>query len=44
MPVSDFMSRAARRIRERTGCEVPCDTPEAFLRAGADLGLLRIEA
>jgi hypothetical protein len=39
-----FMRRAARRIRERTGQEVPCDTPEAFLRAGATLGLLRIEA
>jgi tetratricopeptide (TPR) repeat protein len=42
--LSAFMRRAARRIRERTGHEVPCDNPEAFLRAGATLGLLRIEA
>jgi len=42
--VQAFMRRAAMRIRERTGREIPCDTAEAFLRAGADLGLLRIEA
>jgi Flp pilus assembly protein TadD len=42
--LSAFMRRAARRIRERTGHEVPCDSPEAFIRAGATLGLLRIEA
>jgi Flp pilus assembly protein TadD len=43
VPVSVFMRRTARRIRERTGQEVPCDSPEAFLKAGATLGLLRIE-
>jgi hypothetical protein len=43
-PVASFMHRAARQIRERTGEVLPCDTPEAFLRAGARLGLLRIEA
>lgn len=44
VPLTTFMRRAAVRIRERTGCEVPCETPEAFVRAGARLGLLRIEA
>jgi Flp pilus assembly protein TadD len=43
-PLASFMHRAARQIRERTGAELPCDTPEAFLRAGARIGLLRIEA
>jgi Flp pilus assembly protein TadD len=44
MSLGVFMRRAARQIRERTGRVVPCDTTEAFLRAGARLGLLRIEA
>ena len=43
MPVMTFMRRTARQIRERTGGDLPCDTPEAFVRAGARLGLLRIE-
>jgi Flp pilus assembly protein TadD len=43
LPVATFMRRTARQIRERTGRELPCDTPEAFVRAGARLGLLRIE-
>ncbi len=38
-----YMRRAARALRERTGSELPCDTPEAFVRAGARLGILRIE-
>jgi Flp pilus assembly protein TadD len=42
--VAAFMRRAARQIRERTGRDVPCDSAEAFLRAGARLGLLHIEA
>ena len=42
--LSAFMRRAARQIRERTGRVVPCDSAEEFLRAGARLGLLRIEA
>jgi Flp pilus assembly protein TadD len=43
LPLSVYMRRAARRIGERTGRSVPCDSAEAFLRAGARLGLLRIE-
>lgn len=42
--VSVFMRRAARQIRERTGRDVPTDSAEAFVKAGARLGLLRIEA
>ena len=38
-----FMRRAARQIRERTGRDVPCTTAEAFLKAGARMGLLKIE-
>jgi Flp pilus assembly protein TadD len=38
-----FMRRAARQIRERTGRDVPCGTAEAFLKAGARMGLLKIE-
>jgi Flp pilus assembly protein TadD len=38
-----FMRRAARQIRERTGRDVPCNTAEAFLKAGARMGLLKIE-
>jgi Flp pilus assembly protein TadD len=38
-----FMHRAAAAVRERTGWEIPTDTPEAFVRAGARIGLLRIE-
>lgn len=43
LQVSVFMRRAARQIRERTGGVVPTDSAEAFVRAGARLGLLRIE-
>ena len=43
-PLSAFMRRAARAVRERTGADLPCDTAEAFLRAGARIGLLRIES
>lgn len=38
-----FMVRSAARIRRRTGETVPCDSAEAFLRAGERIGLLRIE-
>jgi len=41
--VAAFMRRAARQIRERTGREVPCNSAEAFLKAGARMGLLHIE-
>jgi len=44
LQVSVFMRRAARQIRERTGGVVPTDSAEAFVRAGARLGLLHIEA
>ncbi|HEX8697102.1 MAG TPA: tetratricopeptide repeat protein [Longimicrobium sp.] len=44
LPLSVYMRRAARQIRERTGRTIPCDSAEAFLRAGARLGLLRIES
>jgi Flp pilus assembly protein TadD len=44
LPLSLFMRRAARQIRERTGRTVPCDSAEAFVKAGARLGLLNIEA
>jgi len=44
LQVSVFMRRAARQIRERTGRTVPTDTAEAFVKAGARLGLLRIES
>ncbi|HYI84168.1 MAG TPA: hypothetical protein VEX11_13270, partial [Acetobacteraceae bacterium] len=44
LPLSVFMRRAARQIRERTGRTVPTDTAEAFVKAGARLGLLHIEA
>jgi hypothetical protein len=37
------MRRAARQIRERTGRDVPCHSAEAFLKAGARMGLLQIE-
>lgn len=43
-PLAVFMRRAARAVRERTGVELPCDTPEAFVRGGDRLGLLRIES
>ncbi|HYR10547.1 MAG TPA: hypothetical protein VEQ60_22415, partial [Longimicrobium sp.] len=41
--LSSFMRRAARQIRERTGTEVPFHSAEAFLKAGARMGLLHIE-
>jgi hypothetical protein len=43
MTLTAFMRRAARQIRERTGRDVPCDSAEAFLKAGARMGLLKIE-
>jgi Flp pilus assembly protein TadD len=43
LPISVFMRRAARQIRERTGRTVPTDSAEAFVKAGARLGLLSIE-
>jgi Flp pilus assembly protein TadD len=43
-PLASFMHRAARAVRESTGRELPCDSAEAFVRGGARMGLLRIEA
>jgi tetratricopeptide (TPR) repeat protein len=42
-PIASFMYRASLRIRRLTGCELPYDDPEAFVRASASLGLLEIE-
>ncbi len=41
--VAQFMRRKADEQRERTGIGIPSDDPEAFLRASARAGLLRIE-
>lgn len=41
--VSAFMRRTAQRARNLTGCDLPCDDPETFLRESARIGLLRIE-
>lgn len=41
--IGAFMRRAARQIHERTGRDVPCHSAEAFLKAGARMGLLKIE-
>lgn len=42
-PIASFMHRAAQRVRNLTGCDLPCDDPEAFLRESARMGLLQIE-
>lgn len=44
LPLAAFMRRAAKQIRERTGRELPCESPEAFLRAVERIGLLQIES
>jgi len=41
--VAQFMRREAEEHRARTGVGIPSDDPEAFLRACARAGLLRIE-
>lgn len=41
--VSSFMLRAAQQVRNLTGCDLPCDDPEAFLRESARFGFLKIE-
>lgn len=38
-----FMHRAAQRVRQLTGCDLPCDDPESFLRESARIGLIQIE-
>jgi tetratricopeptide (TPR) repeat protein len=42
--VEAFMRRSALQVRASTGSELPCDSAEAFVRASARIGLLRIEA
>jgi Flp pilus assembly protein TadD len=41
--IDAFMRRAAQRVRKLTGCDLPIDDAEAFLRESARIGLLRIE-
>jgi hypothetical protein len=43
MPVATFMRSTSRQILERIGRDLPYDSPEAFVRGGARIGLLRIE-
>ncbi|HEV8265341.1 MAG TPA: tetratricopeptide repeat protein [Gemmatimonadales bacterium] len=37
-----YMEASAKRWRKQTGIAIPATSPEAFLRAGADAGVLRI--
>ena len=41
--IAQFMRSEAEKERARTGTRIPVDDPEAFLRASARAGLLRIE-
>ena len=41
--IAQFMRKEAEKERVRTGIRIPVDDPEAFLRASARAGLLRIE-
>jgi tetratricopeptide (TPR) repeat protein len=41
-PIDEFMAREARRFYGATGQQVASHAPEAFLRGGADAGMLRI--
>ena len=42
-PISTFMHRAAQRVRQLTGRDLPCDDAEAFIRESARMGLLSID-
>ncbi|HUE95160.1 MAG TPA: tetratricopeptide repeat protein [Longimicrobiaceae bacterium] len=42
-PISTFMHRAAQRVRQLTGRDLPCDDAESFIRESARMGLLSIE-
>jgi tetratricopeptide (TPR) repeat protein len=44
LSMTDYMRRAAQRVRERLGIELPSEDPEAFLKASALAGILQIEA
>ncbi len=43
LSVDEFMRETARAVRNLSGVRVPDDDPEAFLRASARAGVLRIE-
>jgi Flp pilus assembly protein TadD len=43
-PLAAFMRKAAQRVRNLTGADVPHDDAEAFLRESARIGLIRIES
>lgn len=42
-PITTFMHRAAQRVRQLTGRDLPCDDAESFIRESARMGLLSIE-
>ncbi len=42
-PLDEYMTAEARRFYGATGKQVASDAPEAFLRGGADAGMLRID-
>lgn len=42
-PLNEYMAAEARRFYGATGKQVASDAPEAFLRGGADAGMLRID-
>jgi len=44
LSMADYMWRAARRVRERMGIELPADDPEAFIKASALAGILQIDS
>ena len=42
-PLDEYMAAEARRFYGATGKQVAFDAPEAFLRGGAEVGMLRID-
>ncbi|MEX2583543.1 MAG: tetratricopeptide repeat protein [Gemmatimonadota bacterium] len=42
-PLTSFMHRAAQRVRQLTGRDLPCEDAESFIRESARMGLLSIE-
>lgn len=42
-PIATFMQRAAKRVRQLTGRDLPCNDAESFIRESARMGLLSIE-
>lgn len=42
-PIATFMHRAAQRVRQLTGRDLPCTDAETFIRESARMGLLSIE-